>query len=103
MKKQIQTLFALALVIFLITTNVQALATNSGQIITYGEEAKIFISKIMENPDIEKRLQQQDNTIIVVSDLKDADVNKIVESIKKGSALVAINLPLDNKLVSTST
>ena len=57
----------------------------------------------MENPDIEKRLQQQDNTIIVVSDLKDADVNKIVESIKKGSALVAINLPLDNKLVSTST
>lgn len=70
--------------------------TTTEYLAAYGEDANSFANTL------EKKTPQ--DQVIIVSEIKDNfDLQNIQSSIKNGTTLVAINLPLDNKLVSLPT
>jgi len=73
--------------------------TSTNSIVAYGVEAQIFASMLStEWSDLDFVLDNQP-PVIVVSDISAVNLQGILDSMKNGAVLVAINLPVDNGLV----
>jgi hypothetical protein len=107
--KTIERSFVVCVVVcvtfLLLTTGFQqipvALAVTSvDSVVAYGAEAQIFVSMLSaELPGIDHILENQSRMIVVISDISVVNIKSVLDSMKNGAILVAINLPEDNGLV----
>jgi len=73
--------------------------TSTNSIVAYGVEAQIFASMLSTKwSDLDLVIDNQP-PVIVVSDISAVNLQGILDSMKNGAVLVAINLPVDNGLV----
>lgn len=108
LKKDLMARIAVCAVFLLLSTGViqqipvVSPITVSDPIIAYGSEAQTFASMLSTEIDINSARSSQ-QSVIVLSDIETADLQSISDSMKNGAILVAINLPVDNGVVSVPT
>jgi len=104
MKKRYYKLLSTLLAVCFVLSTIRVFAAQKITIVAYGKDAASFVSLIEKDENLKIASQQmQGQTLFIISDLENVDIARLVASLENGGTIVAINLPVNNKLVPVPT